>query len=82
MTRKNAEDYLNQWIGNYVLLDDSASQEMKAQYPLREARIDVSEMPGKPGAYRAVAFLKPHFQLDELNVSLRLVADLPPPAKG
>lgn len=82
MTRKNAEDYLNQWIGNYVLLDDSASQEMKAQYPLREARIDVSEIPGKPGAYRAVAFLKPHFQLDELNVSLRLVADLPPPAKG
>ena len=33
---------------------------------------------GKPGAYRAVAFLRPHFQLDELGVSLRLVADLPP----
>ncbi|MFN9084277.1 MAG: hypothetical protein ACK5XD_04795, partial [Acidobacteriota bacterium] len=46
------------------------------------ARIDVSEIPGKPGAYRAVSFLKPHFQLDELSVSLRLVADLPPPAKG
>ena len=57
-------------------------QEMKAKYPLREARIDVSEIPGKPGAYRAVSFLKPHFQLDELTVSLRLVADLPPPAKG
>ncbi len=82
MTRKNAEDYLNRWISNYVLLDDNASQEMKAKYPLREARIDVSEIPGKPGAYRAVAFLKPHFQLDELTVSLRLVAELPPPAKG
>lgn len=82
MTRKNAEDFLNNWISNYVLLDDNASQEMKAKYPLREARIDVSEVPGKPGVYRAVSFLKPHFQLDELSVSLRLVADLPPPAQG
>jgi len=82
MTRKNAEDFLNRWISNYVLLDDNATQDMKAKYPLREARIDVSEVPGKPGVYRAVSFLKPHFQLDELSVSLRLVADLPPPAKG
>ncbi len=82
MTRKNAEDFLNRWISNYVLLDDDASQEMKAKFPLREARIDVAEIPGKPGAYRAVAFLKPHYQLDELTVSLRLVANLPPPAKG
>jgi len=80
MTRSNAEDFLNKWISNYVLLDDNASQEMKSKFPLREARIDVSEIPGKPGAYRAVSFLKPHFQLDELAVSLRLVADLPPPA--
>ena len=82
MSRKEAEDYLNRWIANYVLLDDNAGQEAKASHPLREARIDVSEVPGKPGAYRAVAFLKPHFQLDELSVSLRLVADLPAPAKG
>jgi type VI secretion system protein ImpC len=82
MTRKNAEDFLNRWISNYVLLDDNAGQDMKAKYPLREARIDVTEIAGKPGAYRAVAFLKPHYQLDELAVSLRLVAELPPPAKG
>jgi type VI secretion system protein ImpC len=44
--------------------------------------VDVVEVPGKPGAYRAVAFLKPHFQLDELSVSMRLVAELPPPAGG
>jgi type VI secretion system protein ImpC len=81
MTRKNAEDFLNRWISNYVLLDDDAGPELKAKYPLREARIDVSEVPGKPGVYRAVAFLKPHYQLDELTVSLRLVANLPPPAK-
>ncbi len=82
MTRKNAEDFLNRWISNYVLLDDNAGQDMKAKYPLREARIDVSEIPGKPGAYRAVSFLKPHYQLDELAISLRLVAELPPPAQG
>jgi type VI secretion system protein ImpC len=81
MTRKNVEDYMNRWISNYVLLDDDAGQEMKAKFPLREARIDVTEIPGKPGAYRAVAFLRPHFQLDELTISLRLVAELPPPAK-
>ena len=81
MTRQNAHDFLNTWITSYTLGDDNASQEMKAKYPLREARVDVSEIPGKPGAYRAVAFLKPHYQLDELSVSLRLVANLPPPAQ-
>jgi len=81
MTRQNAQDFLNTWITSYTLGDDDASQEMKAKYPLREARIDVSEIPGKTGAYRAVAFLKPHYQLDELSVSLRLVANLPPPAQ-
>lgn len=81
MSRKECELFLNRWITNYVLENDVAPQEMKAKYPLREARVDVAEIPGKPGAYRAVAFLRPHFQLDELSVSLRLVADLPPPAK-
>jgi type VI secretion system protein ImpC len=81
MERKDAERFLNKWIMNYVTSDDSASPSTKAKYPLREARVEVAEIPGKPGCYRAVAFLRPHFQLDELSVSLRLVADLPPPAK-
>ncbi len=49
---------------------------MKTKFPLRDAKIQVTEIPGKPGAYRAVAHLKPHFQFDELDVSLRLVAEL------
>ena len=73
--------YLNRWIMDYVLATDDAGQELKAQYPLREARIDVFDVPGKPGAYRAVVFLRPHFQLEELTASIRLVAELPPPAK-
>src|SRR5690554_634190 len=77
----NVEEFLNRWISQYVLLDDNATQEAKAQYPLREASIQVSEVPGKLGVYRAVAFVRPHFQLDELSVSLRLVAELPAGAK-
>jgi len=80
MSREEAEVFLNRWITQYVTPDDSASPATKAQRPLREARIDVAEIPGKPGCYRAVAFLRPHFQLDELTVSLRLVAELPAPA--
>ncbi len=80
MTRDNVEVYLNTWIARYVLLNDTASQEVKAKFPLREARVDVTEVAGKPGCYKAVAFLKPHFQLEELTASIRLVAELPPPA--
>lgn len=74
--------FLNTWISQYVLLNDNASQEAKAQFPLREALITVAEVPGRPGVFRAVAFLRPHYQLDELSVSLRLVAELPAGVKA
>lgn len=82
MTKENVSDYLNKWIADYVLLDDRASQSSKASYPLREARVDVEDVVGKPGVYKAVVYLRPHFQLDELTASIRLVAELPPPAAG
>jgi type VI secretion system protein ImpC len=80
-SRGDVEKFLNDWIGQYVVSNDGVPFELKAKRPLREARIEVVEVPGKPGAYRAVAFLRPHFQLDELSMSLRLVAELPAPAK-
>lgn len=80
LTRDNVSMFLNNWIASYVLLNDSASQDLKARYPLREARIDVFDVPGKPGSYKATVFLRPHFQLEELTASIRLVAALPPPA--
>ena len=67
MSRTDAEIFLNRWITGYVVPDDTASPAMKARCPLRDARMDVAEVPGKPGVYRAVMFLKPHFQLDELT---------------
>jgi type VI secretion system protein ImpC len=81
MSRTDAEMFLNRWITKYVVPDDTATPAMKARCPLRDARVDVAEVPGKPGVYRAVMFLRPHFQLDELSVSLRLVSELPAPAK-
>jgi len=79
MSRSQAEMFLNQWIANYVIADDNASASAKSERPLRELA-SRSWKYRKTGALRAVAFLRPHFQLDELTVSLRLVADLPQPA--
>ncbi len=81
MSREECYRFLNRWIGQYVTQDDQASQTAKAKFPLREARVDVEEVKGKPGVYRAIAYMRPHFQLDELSVSLRLVAELPAAAK-
>jgi type VI secretion system protein ImpC len=77
MTKENVQTYLTTWISDYVLDKDDAGQELKAKYPLREARIDVSDVPGQPGSYSATVFLRPHFQLEGLSASLRLVAELP-----
>jgi type VI secretion system protein ImpC len=80
MNRGDVERYLNKWIAQYVLLADFADQASKVKFPLREARVDVVDVPGKPGSYKATVFLRPHFQLEELTASIRLVATLPKPA--
>ena len=80
LTGANVANFLNTWIVDYVLAMDDAPQVIKARYPLREARVDVVDVAGKPGAYRATVFLRPHFQLEELTASIRLVAELPAPA--
>jgi type VI secretion system protein ImpC len=76
-TKDSVESYLNTWLSQYVLLDANATQGEKARFPLAEGRVDVVEVPGRPGAYRATVFLRPHFQMEELTTSIRLVAELP-----
>jgi type VI secretion system protein ImpC len=76
-SQEQCEQFLNQWLSNYVLLDDLASQELKAKFPLRESRCVVVENPSIPGAHNAIVYLRPHFQLDEMAVSLRVVVGLP-----
>jgi type VI secretion system protein ImpC len=77
LTKENVENYLNTWLAMYILLNDDASAGAKAKYPLREGRVDVYDEPGKPGSYKSVIYLRPHFQMEELTASIRLVATLP-----
>lgn len=76
-TRNDMQTWLNQWIMQYVTADPNASQETKARFPLSEAEVVVDEIEGNPGYYSAKFFLKPHYQLEGLTVSLRLVSRLP-----
>lgn len=73
----DCEAWLNRWILNYVNGNAAAGQDMKARYPLAEAKIQVKEIPGKPGSYNAVAHLRPWLQMEELTTSLRMVARIP-----
>ena len=79
-TKASVEAFLNTWIADYICLDESAPQATKARLPLASARVDVKEVPGKPGAYTAIVFVRPHFQMEELTASIRMVAELPAPA--
>lgn len=77
MEASDCEKWLNRWIMNYVNSNENAGQDMKARFPLREASVEVKEIPGKPGSYNAIAFLRPWLQLEELTTSLRMVARIP-----
>jgi type VI secretion system protein ImpC len=77
MEATDCQDWLNRWINNYVNSNEKAGPESKAKFPLREAKVTVEEIPGKPGSYHAVAFLRPWLQMEELTTSLRMVARIP-----
>lgn len=80
--RGDMEKWLNKWIMQYVEPDPgNASEEAKARRPLAAAEVVVEEVPGNPGYYSSKFFLRPHYQLEGLSVSLRLVSKLPS-AKG
>lgn len=77
MQASECERWLNKWISQYTNPNPDASADMKIKYPLQEARVEVKEIPGQPGAYNAVAYLKPWLQMEELTASMRLVANIP-----
>jgi type VI secretion system ImpC/EvpB family protein len=72
------EDYLQRWIIRYVTADTEAKPETKARLPLRDAQIRVRPVPGKPGSYSCIMHLAPHYELDDLSASVKLVAELTP----
>jgi type VI secretion system protein ImpC len=77
-SRSDMESYLNNWIAQYV--DDfpeDSTEDVKAKRPLSAAEVVVEEVEGNPGYYTSKFFLRPHYQLEGLSVSLRLVSRLP-----
>ena len=79
----DCDRWLNRWINNYVVSNpQDAGDETKARSPLSAAKVEVRAVKGKPGWYEAVAWLRPHFQLETLTASMRLVAEVPKKAGG
>ncbi len=76
--RSDMQAWLQEWILQFVDGDPAHSnEETKARRPLAAAEVQVEEVPGNPGYYSAKFFLRPHYQLEGLTVSLRLVSKLP-----
>ncbi|MEM9657279.1 MAG: type VI secretion system contractile sheath large subunit [Planctomycetota bacterium] len=77
-TYEELESFLRNWIVRYVTSDSEASPDTKARYPLRDADVRVEPTPGKAGSYQCLMRLMPHYELDELQASVRVVAELSP----
>lgn len=70
------ERRLTDWLNSITSSSDSASSEVQARFPLREAQVSLRALPGKPGCYTSILHLRPHFQLDQMSSSMRLVTEL------
>lgn len=75
---EECEDYLNRWLVAYTIASDTSDWETKAKFPLREAQVQVREHRDKPGSYVCVAYLRPHFQLDQLVTAVQIATELAP----
>jgi len=78
MTKSQLQGWLQTWLNRYVDgAPDTSSEDWKATHPLAEGKVLVEENEENPGYYSAKFFLKPHYQLEGLTVSLRLVSRMP-----
>ena len=83
MERADMQRYLSDWIKGYVLANPAtAGENSRAQQPLSAAEVKVEDIEGNPGFYAATFHLRPHYQLEGVNVSLRLVSKLPSQRAG
>jgi type VI secretion system protein ImpC len=81
--RDDMQEWLQNWINNYVdFAPEISTEEIKAEKPLAAAEVVVEEVEGNPGYYSSKFFLRPHYQLEGLSVSLRLVSKLPSEKSG
>ncbi len=74
--RAEMEEYLNNWLAQFCC-DSKSNDELKARCPLAEGKVEVQEIKGNPGFYSSKFYLRPHYQLEGLTVSLRLTSKLP-----
>ncbi len=78
MSKAQLQDWLQNWLNNYIDgAPDTSPEDWKATHPLAEGRVEVEENEENPGYYSAKFFLKPHYQLEGLTVSMRLVSRMP-----
>ncbi|HFE37175.1 MAG TPA: type VI secretion system contractile sheath large subunit, partial [Gammaproteobacteria bacterium] len=73
---EECQSYLHRWLLSYSTSSSAGSDALLAKYPLSEAKVDVKEIPGRPGVYACVAHLKPHMQLDHMVSAVKLVTEL------
>jgi type VI secretion system protein ImpC len=77
MTAGEVEQFLQDWLADYILLSENASLESKARLPLKDGKVQVVDDPERPGSYKAIMWLQPHFQMEDLSMSIRIVAKIP-----
>lgn len=75
-TSEELETYLHDWLIGFAMDGATLSQEMRAKYPLAEAKVEIKDVLGKPGVYSCVIHLKPHTQHDKLVTAVKLVTEL------
>jgi type VI secretion system ImpC/EvpB family protein len=78
MDPASCQKFLQNWLRQYISTDPNASQNIKAEFPLRDARVEVNERPGSPGHYFCNIYLQPQYQLDNIVSSIALVTELAP----
>lgn len=76
-SKEKCQAFLDRWIKNYCCDPKIAGVDDKRKFPLQDASVEVMDDPSRPGAYHAIMRVMPHFQLESLNVSLRLVTSVP-----
>ena len=70
---------LQEWLTRYVNSNVSASGEARARFPLAAAQVSVRERPGRPGVFGCTIHLQPHYQLDNVAATFRLMTDISAP---
>ncbi|MDE2335637.1 MAG: type VI secretion system contractile sheath large subunit [Rhodospirillales bacterium] len=78
-TAEEIERQLQAWLNRHVNASVAAGAESRARYPLLGGRVTVRERPGRPGVFGCIIQLQPHFQLDDVSASFRLVTDIAAP---